>query len=549
MERDEAGTLALLKARRKEVLEPLVASHQGRVFKTAGDGVLIEFASAVHAVQCAIDLQHGMTLANEKMPEDRRIVLRIGVNLGDVMVEDSDLYGDGVNIAARLEQIAEPASIFLSGSAYDQVRNKIVTSFEDLGSQNLKNITEPIRVYRIDPAPAGSVASITTRRGKPSIAVLPFTNMSEDPAQQYLSDGMTEDLITELSRYHELFVIARNSSFQYRGKSVDVKRVGRELGVEYLVEGSLRKASNRLRVTAQLVEATTGNHIWADRYDRDLEDVFAIQDEVTQIVANTLVERVARSALERLRKKPTDLWAAYDYFTRAQEHLVKYEIEAAMPLLQRAIELDGGYAQAYALLSDCYTTSFHYDGDERKLESALAYAQKALAADDTDGLCHYAMGFVHIISARFDVAGTHFHRAVALNPNSTLFASHYAFWLSRVGRHREALETLDMAAQHDPLAPSHYSQGRVIALFDDKRYEEVIHAFRQIAQPQYWDHAILAAAYAHLGKEHEASLAAAEVLRLLPAFSVTFCAKIAPYLNPTDRERLLDGLRKAGIPE
>jgi TolB-like protein/class 3 adenylate cyclase/Flp pilus assembly protein TadD len=549
MSEDEARTLATLKSLRTEILQPLLSKHHGRVIKVMGDGVLVEFASAVAAVSCAVALQEAMAVANEDAEESQRVVLRIGINLGDVMVEGGDLYGDGVNIAARLERLGEPGTVTISQGVYDQVLGKLPLAFVDLGEQSLKNITKPIRVYRIDAAAAGPVASITTKKGKPSIAVLPFTNMSEDPAQQHLSDGMTEDLITELSRYHELFVIARNSSFQYRGKSVDVKRVGYELGVEYLVEGSLRKAGDRLRVTAQLVEATTGNHIWGDKYDRDLADVFTIQDEVTQIVANTLVERVARSGIEKLRRKPTELWASYDYFNRGREYLVKYELESAMPLLQRAIELDSGYAQAYALLSDCCTTSYFYDGDRKKLDSALVYAQKALSADDTDGLCHYAMGFALLyLTDQFGVAGVHLRRAVALNPNSTLFSSHYAMWLTYAGRHREALEMLDIAAHHDPIVPSYHSQIRTIALFGDEQYEEAIEAFSQITQPQYWDYAYLAAAYEQLGEEDKARLTATEVLRLRPAYSISLNAKRSPH-NSADRERLCSALRKAGIPD
>jgi TolB-like protein/class 3 adenylate cyclase/Flp pilus assembly protein TadD len=547
MQADEAGTLAALKARRSEILQPLVSKHHGRIVKIMGDGVLVEFASAVEAVSCAVALQETMAVANQATEESRRVVLRIGINLGDVMVEGSDLYGNGVNIASRLEALADPGTVTISQAVLDQVRGKLPLSFADLGEQSLKNIAEPIRVYRIDAAAAGPVASIATKAGKPSIAVLPFTNMSEDPAQQYLSDGMTEDLITELSRYHELFVIARNSSFQYRGKSVDVKRVGHELGVEYLVEGSLRKAGNRLRVTAQLVEVTTGNHIWADKYDRDLADVFAIQDEVTQIVANTLVERVARSGLEKLRRKPTELWASYDYFNRGREYLVKYEVKSAMPLLQRAIELDSGYAQAYALLSDCYATSYVNDSDETKLQPAIGFARKALSADDTDGLCHYAMGFALLYTDQFEAAGAYLHRAVSLNPNSTLFASHYAIWLTYVGRHREALEMLDIAARHDPVAPVYYSQIRAITLFCDAQYEEAIEAFSQIMRPQWWDYAYLAAAFAQLGDEHKARLAAAEVLKLRPAYSISLNAKRTPHCS-ADRERLCGALRKAGLP-
>jgi TolB-like protein len=277
MEADEVGTLAALKARRKEVLEPLVVQHQGRVFKVTGDGVLVEFTSAVNAVQCAVDLQQGMAAANDGQPEERHIVLRIGVNLGDVMVEGSDLYGEGVNIAARLEALAEPGGILVSGTAYDHVRNKVQVGFDDLGLQGLKNIAELVRAYRVVGMPTVPVPNYTTISDKPSIAVLPFLNVSGDPEQEYFSDGITEDIITELSRFRSLYVIARNSSFAFKGKAVKVQEIAKELGVAYVVEGSVRKASTRIRISAKLVEAAGGAHLWVERYDRPAEDIFAIQ--------------------------------------------------------------------------------------------------------------------------------------------------------------------------------------------------------------------------------------------------------------------------------
>jgi len=288
MEQDEEGTLAALKGRRREVLEPLAAHHQGRVFKVTGDGVLVEFASAVNAVQCAVDLQQAMAAANGDQPDDRHIVLRIGINLGDVMVEGSDLYGDGVNIAARLEAIAEPGGILVSGTAHEHIKNKIKVGFDDLGSQTLKNIAEPVRAYRVTGTPAVTVAASKPATDKPSIAVLPFTNMSGDPDQQYFSDGITEDIITELSRFHGLFVIARNSSFQYRDKAVDVRLVARELGVQYLVEGSVRRMANRIRITAQLIDARTGSHMWSERFDCSISELFEVQDEVARTIVATL---------------------------------------------------------------------------------------------------------------------------------------------------------------------------------------------------------------------------------------------------------------------
>jgi TolB-like protein len=354
MEIDEAGTLATLKSRRKAVLEPIVAKHQGRIFKIAGDSVLVEFASAVNAVQCAFDLQEAFAAANADPSGDHQIVLRVGVNLGDVMVEGSDLYGDGVNIAARLETHSEPGGILVSGTAFDYVRGKVKVEFEDLGVQSLKNITEPVRAYRVIGTPAASVAASRPSFDKPSIAVLPFTNLSGDPEQQFLSDGIAEDIITELSRFRSIFVIARNSSFQYREKAVDVRRVSRELGVQFVVEGSIRKIGSRLRITAQLIDATTGNHLWAEKFDCALDDVFTVQDEVVQKIVARLEGRVAASIIDETRRKPTQNMAAYECVLRGIKHLrLRTTTTNSGELFQRAMELDRNTRLlAYRALSD-----------------------------------------------------------------------------------------------------------------------------------------------------------------------------------------------------
>jgi adenylate cyclase len=314
MEQDEAGTLATLKARRKEVLEPLIVRHQGRIFKVTGDGVLVEFGSAVNAVQCAVDLQQRMAAANGDLPDARRIVLRVAVNLGDVMVEGGDLYGDGVNIAARLEGIAEPGGILISGTAYDYIKNKVPVGFDDLGTQTLKNIAEPVRVYRVVGTPAVQAKPSGASTDRPSIAVLPLANMSGDQEQQYLGDGITEDIITELSRYRSLRVIARNSSFQFRGPSVDLAAVRRKLGVQFVAEGSIRRIGSHLRLAVQLIDTATESHVWAERYDREAKDIFAVQDDMSRAIAAILEGRVAASGAEQARRRPTKDWAAYDYF-------------------------------------------------------------------------------------------------------------------------------------------------------------------------------------------------------------------------------------------
>ena len=354
MERDEAGTLTTLKTRRRNVLEPLVARHQGRIFKITGDGVLIEFASAVNAVQCAVDLQHDMAAANGDQTDDRHIVLRIGINLGDVMVEGGDLYGEGINVAARLEALAEPGGILISGTAHEYVKNKVKVGFDDLGPQTLKNIADPVRAYRVTGTPALALAQPKPVSDRPSIAVLPFTNMSGDPEQEYFSDGMTEDIITELSRFRSLLVIARNSSFSYKGRSPRIQDVGRELGVRYVIEGSVRKSGDRLRVTAQLVEAPSGVHIWADRYDRGVGEIFVVQDELVRTVVSTVAGRVEEAGKARARGLSEAELRAYDLYLRA---LVAMDANSpasyrtAQELLHKAVHLDPAFAQAHHKLS------------------------------------------------------------------------------------------------------------------------------------------------------------------------------------------------------
>ncbi|TCU20332.1 adenylate/guanylate cyclase domain-containing protein [Rhizobium sullae] len=360
METDEAGTLAALKSRRKQVLQPLVARHHGRVFKVTGDGVMVEFASAVNALQCAIDVQHAMAAANAALPEKLRIVLRIGVNLGDVMVEGSDLYGDGVNIAARLETTAEPGGILISGTIYDHVRNKIEVGFEDLGAQAVKNIALPVRIYRVSGTPPVVISTFKTIADKPSIAVLPFTNMSSDPEQEYFADGLAEDLITDLSKVPGLLVIARNSTFAYKGRSVDVRSVARDLRVRYVLEGSVRREKARVRINAQLIDATDSSHLWADRFDRDLADVFLLQDEVVHTIVSALSGVLPGAVIFSTRR--TASLEAYDLFVRGRVLVIQSpeSNRAAPPLLERAIELDPGFADAHAWLSMSHHFAWAY---------------------------------------------------------------------------------------------------------------------------------------------------------------------------------------------
>jgi TolB-like protein/Tfp pilus assembly protein PilF len=548
MEQDEAGTLAALRQRRREILQPLVAAHHGRIVKVMGDGVLVEFGSAVNAVTCAVELQKRMAEANEGTA-DPRIILRIGINLGDVVVDRGDLYGESVNVSARLEGMAEPGSILVSSSAYDQVKNKITTDFEDLGVQTLKNIAEPVRVYRITGTPRASIAASKVETDKPSIAVLPFVNMSADPEQQYFGDGVTEDIITELSRFHSLLVIARNSSFQYRA-AADVKQIAQELRVQYVVEGSVRRSGGRARITAQLIEGETGNHLWAERYDRTIDDIFIVQDEVAQAIAATIEGRMAASGARRSRRKPTNDLAAYDYFLQGRESVEQRgDTDAAARLLRRAIELDPRYAQAYAWLSRVHIHLYHFDLRSETLCEALTLAQQALSLDEADAWCHAALGFAYLLTGQHELAGVHLNRAIALNPMDVRITSQRALWLSYTGRGDEATRSLDADLRRDPFPPSWYWSFLGVALFQARRYEEAIQAHSRPTKLYRWDYYYITAAYAHLGLIDRARTFGAEIRRLHPDFGLEQVALTERFQHQADLDHLLDGLRDAGLSE
>ncbi len=554
MERDETGTLAALKSRRKEVLEPLVAHNQGRVFKVTGDGVLVQFDSAVNAVQCAIDLQRGMATATGDQSDGRSIVLRIGVNLGDVLVEGSDLYGDGVNIAARLESIAEPGGILVSGTVYDHAKNKINAGFDDLGAQILKNIAEPVRVYRVAGTPPTATAALHVSSEKPSIAVLPFTNMSDGADQQYFSDGITEDIITELSRFRQLHVLARNSSFQYRGKDVDVVRAGRELGVQYLVEGSVRRFGGRVRITAQLVETGSGHHLWADRFDRDQEDIFAVQDQVVGTIVGTLVGRLEAASAERVTRRPPASLAAYECVLRANALSyddVKAEAEGRI-LFKRAIELDPGYARAYALLAVNLLYEWFRDmsASDSALDQAFDYAKKAVELDEQDSLCQGVLGSVYLHRQSHELAEHYFRKSLELNRNRPAMMTSLGSFNAYMGKTEEAMRCFAEARLLDPhFDPSWYWSEFGSICFIAHRYDEAIAALSRSRNMPYWVHVYLAASHVQMGRIDRAKDHAASVLRLIPDFSVNRFAAKEPFKHSADRDHLLDALRKAGLPE
>jgi len=556
MERDEAGTLSLLKDRREQILDGETARHGGRIVKVMGDGLLIEFASAVQAVDCAVAVQRAMAAANAGQPADRQIVLRIGINLGDVIIDGEDLYGDGVNIAARLQSLAEPGDIWLSRNVHDQVEAKLDLAFEDLGPKELKNLKRPVNVFRIAGTghPAAEPDGAAERR-LPSLAILPFANMSGDPEQRWFSDGITEDIITELSRFRQLRIVARNSSFRYRDLDVDIRRVGRELGVNYVVEGSVRRLGKRLRISAQLIDAATGNHLWAERFDRDEQEIFAVQDQLVRTIVATLVGRLQAAGVEGAKRKPPLSLAAYECVLRADALPLIGEpgiAAEAQALYEQAIKLDPTYARAYALLANLLRLKWDYgaSGDPSLLARALELARKAVALDENDGMCHGILGFVHLARYDHDLAEHHYQKARSLNPISATLSATTGVLYTYLGRPDEAIDQFREARNIDPFFnPTWYWSALGAAHLAARQYPEAIAAINRSSTPSYWSEAYLAAAYAHAGQSEQARRHATEVQRLFPGYSVSRHAAGEPFKRRSDLDHLLNGLRLAGLPD
>lgn len=557
---DEEGTLERFNAHRRDLIDPKIAEHSGRIVKTTGDGLLVEFASPVKAVRCAIEVQQGMADRNADVPRERRIEFRIGINLGDVIVEGGDIHGDGVNVAARLEGIAEPGTIYVSRAVRDFVFDKPEIAVEDLGEKALKNIAGPVRVFRIAlpglSAPEAQPAPPPVP-DKPSIAVLPFANMSSDVEQEFFSDGITEDLITDLSKVSGLFVIARNSSFAYKGRSVKVQDIARDLGVRFVLEGSIRKAGNRVRITAQLIDAANGGHLWAERFDRDLTDIFSTQDEVVEKIVRALSVTLTKRDEERLNRRGTANVEAYENWLRAREALARGSRESilqARELHRRAIAIDPHFAAPHAGLSLAAISEYASgwsENPDQALDDAERWARRAIELDAQEPVSHMALGNVLLWRRDHDGALAECSRMIEIDPNFAQGHAATAWVRMYAGQPAEALESFAAAMRLDPHYPAILLHFMAQAHFSLGDYETAAkRLIERIARNPGTDASrmLLASCYGHLGRPDEARAAWAELLKVNPDFSLEQRARVLPYKDARDFERIIEGLAKAGLP-
>jgi TolB-like protein/class 3 adenylate cyclase/Flp pilus assembly protein TadD len=551
---DEARTVHDLKGHQAVVL-PMVGEFEGRIIDTAGDGILAEFPSVVNAVKCAVAIQAKMAERNATTAPPQRLQFRIGINFGDVLYDEARIYGDGINVAARLENIAEPGGICISSKVYEEISGRLDLPYQDIGDQQLKNIARPVRVYRVrlDTSPARPTLGLP---GKPSIAVLPFTNMSGDTDQEYFADGISEDIITALSKLRWLFVIARNSSFTYKGQAIDLKRVSRELGVRYILEGSVRKVGNRVRITTQLIDATTGSHLWADRHDGDLADIFSLQDEITGRVVAAIEPRLLEAEGSRSQSRSPEDLNAWDMIIQANFlfwRLTKLDGQAAIAILRQAVQRHPEYAPAHSTLAFAllFSRQIGWISMEPQVKEPAALATRAAELDDSDPWAHLALGYVAYTRRRTEEAVEEFQRALDLNPN---FAAAYGYLgcaLAMDGQSDRAIENITQALRmspHDPqnamfnahLAAAHYLAGR---------YTEAVGFSRKALQQRSGltnAHRIYIASLAQAGQLDDARTALSRLQELQPENSISWIERTIPY-TPVPMAKFLEGMRKAGL--
>jgi adenylate cyclase len=565
MAADEEGTLGTLKTLRREAIDPKIKEHRGRIVNTTGDGLLSEFASVVDAVRCAVEVQREMAARNAGVQAKRRIDFRIGINLGDIMIDENDIFGDGVNVAARLEALAEPGGICVSRVVRDQVRDKLAIPFEDMGEQQVKNIARPVRAYRALLTERANRQSIPSDAAppplldRPSIAVLPFHNVSGDPEQEYFVDGITEDIITALSKWRWFLVIARNSTFAYKGKSVDLKEVGRDLGVRYVLEGSMRRAGQRVRISSQLIDTATGTHLWAERYDRDLTDIFAVQDDITSRVAAAIEPALSRAETQRVIAKRQENMGAWDYCQRGFWHVHKGTrtdgIEA-YDFFKQALALDPNLADAHHGLARALIVQWDYGSVEDFapfVRQARESALRAVALDSENPQTQYVLAQTSLWAGDVRAAIAQASRAIELNGNFALGHFYLGIALSLDGRHEEALEAIETGWRLSPRDPraSTWLANKARALYHLGRYDEAIEAAlaaRRI-RPHAYGSLVLAASYAQLGRDEEARSALADIRALPGGSEKTTRWYLDRYSDPIAREHMAGGLQKAGLLE
>jgi adenylate cyclase len=554
---DEEGTVRELKAHQAVIL-PMIADHGGRIIDTAGDGILAEFGSVLSAVKCAMEVQKTMAERNVSVAPARRMQFRIGINQGDVVFDDARIYGDGVNVAARLESIAEPGSLYISGKVHAEIVGKIEAIIHDLGPQQLKNIANPVQVYRVEQlagANAGPNAKPSVApTNKPSIAVLPFTNMSGDDEQEFFADGLTEDIITALSQFREFLVISRNSTFVYKGKAVNIQKVAKALDVNYVLEGSVRKAGDRVRITAQLIDAATDRHVWAERYDRELKTIFEIQDDVTSSIAATLPGRVEAAAYKRIKRNPTNSMAAYELVLAAKvlhHRSCREDNLEALKTIDRALALDPNYAHAHAwrgcIIGQSWVHNWCQDRDAA-WQTVKKELEIALALDDDDSDVHRVMAALNLAVGDHGAAEYHQQRAIGLNPNNDLIVVQQGELLTWIGKPEEGIEWIRKAMRLNPYHPERFWNHLGRALFVACRYAEASDAFRRISRPDPSHHAFLAACAAMLGDEAGATAHVSRVLALDPKFSVERYLRTLHYRRSSDRDHHRKALLKAALP-
>jgi adenylate cyclase len=566
MGEDEVGTIQTLNAY-KEVIAGLIQHHHGRVVDAPGDNVLAQFGSVVDAVQCAVEIQKELKTRNAELPENRRMEFRIGVNLGDVVEDGEQILGDGVNIAARLESLSEAGGICISGTAFDQVKNKLNLGYTYLGKQAVKNIAEPIRVYRVlmEPERAGKVIGERKAKprkkmafplpDKPSIAVLPFVNMSRDPEQEYFSDGITQEIITALSKVPNPFVISHNSTFTYKGKPVKVKQVSEELGVRYVLEGSVQKSGDRVRITAQLIDALSGHHLWAERYDRELKDIFALQDEITMKVITALQVKLTTGEMAGVIAKGTKNLDAFIKYLQAYELISRANKERnaqAKKILEEAVALDPEYPRLYMGLAIVHMYDMWYgttESPDQSLARAFELAQKAISLDDSNAAAYSVLGLVYMMKRQYDKAIGECERAVSLDPNSAENIFRLGQVLNYAARAEEAIPYLQNAIRLNPLPPASYFVILAASYRESGQYEKAIETSKKALQREpnsQFPYINMAVSYIRLGQEKEARAAAAEILRINPKFSLERFAKMLPFPQPV-ADRFIEALRKTGL--